>query len=499
MRRIALGGLARAEYGSLASLCIGFGCYLAYYPVGTLGTPCVTLFAGSDLSVVVARSVYFGALVLAMAVLKAVQADRSLCRGPYTVLPFVGINLAFVSLFAADALGLRDAGLFAFSAVLGVSTAAPVLGWYEGFLNLHRTRGKAACIIALAGCSIVSVLVMPVLLLLNRGLLLLPALLVPVNASWACYIHAARALRRGDAEGQEPSKGVAGAEDATVREYRPSVYIRVVMTTSGFVWFMSYSLAAHIGFGRGFDDPNTWGIFWAGIVVDAAIIAIFLPCAPASRMRFGMLLRCIVAITGAVWAFMPLIVQAAPAVGSFFCAMTYLLLITNMVLLTVELCLEHGLSVCSVCASNYLLYIVGGTVGTVVFSCIVAFSDAWVTDTLVSAFCISALLASLPFLPSMGSSATDLACSRLPEVERIEDRIALEKEALIMANGITERETEIMDLLLAGYSRGSIAERLSLSPHTVKNHVTSIYRKLGVHSNHELAALILGLEERNGR
>ena len=43
---------------------------------------------------------------------------------------------------------------------------------------------------------------------------------------------------------------------------------------------------------------------------------------------------------------------------------------------------------------------------------------------------------------------------------------------------LTERETDVLDLLAEGLSNQRIAERLGISPHTVKFHIASIYDKL---------------------
>ncbi|MDR8407598.1 response regulator transcription factor [Nonomuraea sp. 3-1Str] len=46
--------------------------------------------------------------------------------------------------------------------------------------------------------------------------------------------------------------------------------------------------------------------------------------------------------------------------------------------------------------------------------------------------------------------------------------------------GLTEREREILVLIGRGRSNGEIAAELGVSPSTVKNHVTSLFGKLGV-------------------
>lgn len=50
---------------------------------------------------------------------------------------------------------------------------------------------------------------------------------------------------------------------------------------------------------------------------------------------------------------------------------------------------------------------------------------------------------------------------------------------------LTPREYELLQLLARGQSNRQAAEALSLSPHTVGDHVKSIYRKLGVSSRGE--------------
>jgi DNA-binding NarL/FixJ family response regulator len=43
---------------------------------------------------------------------------------------------------------------------------------------------------------------------------------------------------------------------------------------------------------------------------------------------------------------------------------------------------------------------------------------------------------------------------------------------------LTEREREVLDLIAAGSTNREIAEQLFLSPHTVKEHTSAVYRKL---------------------
>jgi len=47
---------------------------------------------------------------------------------------------------------------------------------------------------------------------------------------------------------------------------------------------------------------------------------------------------------------------------------------------------------------------------------------------------------------------------------------------------LTQRETEVLNILARGFNRVEVAEHLSISPHTIMTHIKSIYRKLNVHS-----------------
>jgi DNA-binding NarL/FixJ family response regulator len=54
---------------------------------------------------------------------------------------------------------------------------------------------------------------------------------------------------------------------------------------------------------------------------------------------------------------------------------------------------------------------------------------------------------------------------------------------------LTERERDILRMAGRGLPNPQIAQALHLSPGTVRNHLSAIYRKLGVHSRYEALAI----------
>jgi DNA-binding CsgD family transcriptional regulator len=90
------------------------------------------------------------------------------------------------------------------------------------------------------------------------------------------------------------------------------------------------------------------------------------------------------------------------------------------------------------------------------------------------------LHASLPDGPRTGRVAVVLERATGPQSATLR----------LEVNGVTSREREVATLLARGLSNAEIAESLVLSPHTVQDHIKSLYEKLGVGSRQELVARV---------
>lgn len=74
----------------------------------------------------------------------------------------------------------------------------------------------------------------------------------------------------------------------------------------------------------------------------------------------------------------------------------------------------------------------------------------------------------------------------------VQDRLAATAVTPEANGALTRRELEILRLLATGANTKAAAERLHVSPATIRNHVQNIFAKLGVHSRLEAVAFATG-------
>jgi DNA-binding CsgD family transcriptional regulator len=65
-------------------------------------------------------------------------------------------------------------------------------------------------------------------------------------------------------------------------------------------------------------------------------------------------------------------------------------------------------------------------------------------------------------------------------------------ELLMGAYGLTRRERQVLQLVIAGTPSSAIAAQLHISVNTVQDHLKSLFAKVGVRSRGQLVARVLG-------
>lgn len=91
--------------------------------------------------------------------------------------------------------------------------------------------------------------------------------------------------------------------------------------------------------------------------------------------------------------------------------------------------------------------------------------------------------------------------THLPRLESLADAVlvllqpqgsepAARVEAFCSTHNLSPRETEVVELLAEGLTTVAMAERLGISPHTVRDHLKNLYRKTGTNSRSELLGLV---------
>ena len=63
----------------------------------------------------------------------------------------------------------------------------------------------------------------------------------------------------------------------------------------------------------------------------------------------------------------------------------------------------------------------------------------------------------------------------------------------LLEDPLTNREIDVLELLVQRQQNKEIAEKLTISPETVKGHLKNMYRKLQVGSRREAVAKAMGL------
>jgi two-component system response regulator DesR len=109
---------------------------------------------------------------------------------------------------------------------------------------------------------------------------------------------------------------------------------------------------------------------------------------------------------------------------------------------------------------------------------------AWVRD-LLQAGVYGYILKDDDYVSRIDTIIRDLASGRVYLSLQAYEALAQATRAEESDQLLSEREIEILRLAKRGLPNPQIAKALHIAPGTVRNHLSAIYRKLGVHSRHE--------------
>jgi two-component system, NarL family, response regulator DesR len=109
---------------------------------------------------------------------------------------------------------------------------------------------------------------------------------------------------------------------------------------------------------------------------------------------------------------------------------------------------------------------------------------AWIRE-LLQAGVYGYILKDDDYVSRIDAILHDLANGKIYLSPQAHDALAEATRAGESDRSLSEREIEILRLAQRGLPNPQIAQSLHISPGTVRNHLTAIYTKLGVHSRHE--------------
>lgn len=132
--------------------------------------------------------------------------------------------------------------------------------------------------------------------------------------------------------------------------------------------------------------------------------------------------------------------------------------------------------------------VVGVLIGGIIGNSIYQTNNIKLNSSILALVIVFIILMILPVLHNQLSSLLKIHSYNISVKEK--EHKETHKEDTLLITQLTERENQIVALLLKGMTYKMIAEELFLSENTVKTHIKNIYSKLNINSKSELIKLI---------
>ncbi len=486
MRRPEGGGvdfMARVgrDGGGPAFLLLGFGMFVVTYGGGPLG-----FFSGSAGSVpwgivLIAQTAFLvGTALGSFGVRFAFRSSSERRERVLGASAYVAATLACLALQPALAAANASIGTWcrvALSLFAGAFSAQPLLFWVGRLLDFSRVSGRLGFFAVLVSCYLLN----PAAAALVSRFEGVPYAGPAVVAGCALASALMQALLFCPSEDAVPRKPSGKGA------YRLVVHSSSVLICLGFSWGVAEA-ATLLMLGVGRSDESALGMVAAFCLVFAAACAAR-ALSTREEMKFGAFIRLSIVACGGTLVSVPLVVEVMPSLLFPLCYFVILLGEVSLIAFSIDVCREEGRALVDVLPANYAVFVGAVCVsGTLFWIAHELFEErmAWWMVAIVSTWVV---LAAVPFLPSRASDAVVFTLGELPENEGYEANVAMLRERMALRYSLSDKEAEVLGLLLQGMNREQIAARLYLSPWTIKSRISMIYRKCGIHSYKELVKL----------
>ena len=467
----------------MALHCVGYGLFLLGYcstvPVLTF----VSHVADGWAEMLLVQFSFFAATALGCLFVR--RGARGHAR-PRPVAAHTASSVAICAAFALCALLASPSGPLAIPValtwLLGLGASYPLVTWFRGLCDIYARCGRRTCIATLAGSGLVAAGADLLATPLRASVWGLAGFLVAAELACTCCRLRVEVLRTRDAAQPKAPEAHRGAYRLTPYSFSvlASLGVTVGLTGGCIVLLFAQDLPSVVGHAV---SPGP-AVAFAGI----AALAL---CVPEARLpRFGLVARLLISVTGFALALLPLLVEEAPQTTFLLFKVVFSLQGIVMMLFSIEVACENGLSVLDVMPVNYAFYALAACLGALGFWAFQSQAPGHAAWDLVAALGVLATVMVIPMLPATSSSAATFALEELPENESDRQRMDRTRNDLASTLGLTARESEVLGLLMEGRSRAEIAARLGLSGWTVKDYMSSIYQKAQVHSYQELIARV---------
>ena len=508
--------MSNTRRGFVALHCLGYGLFLLSY---CSTVPLLAFFNQAVQGWGQALLVQFGFFAATGAGCLAVRAlmRKGVAPSPRTanLASATAVCACFVACFmlADPKLSMAEAVLLTLA--MGASASYPLVFWFCGLARIYQRCGRVTCITALAASGLVAVVVALAASPLRESRVGLLAVFLTAELLCACC--RAAIMRLGGTDGGAVAGGVQAAAagaggpsgghgsscasgascDGTERDAHPFSRERYRLTA--YSLSMLASLGVTVGLTGGYlvyfcslDEGAAAGqaVSLAPVVVFAVVAVLVRFLSEARQPRFGMVARLLISITGFALALLPILANASPQVTFALFKTVFALQGIVMMLFSIEVACENGLHVLNVMPVNYAFYCLMACLGACTFWASQVYVGGRTAWELIAAAGVLATVMVIPMLPAVSSAATAFTLEELPENEGHEQRLERMRDGMAEEFCLTGRESEVLGCLMEGLSRAEIAEKLTLSGWTVKDYMSSIYRKANVHSYQELMALV---------